>query len=198
MKTITDTEVNLSKFNSFMRIYVIGNGPSATRRKLGKIIDSGFVVRINNFQIAGFSQFLGTKTDLLFTCRLNEYFDTIQSFKEVILCLLMDPLDGVSVPPHVLTASNISEVILWPEIDQLTKRLRFPPNQYPSTGLICILKMIKRFGFIHILGFDNFKNGNLHYFDFGSKKRPPRHDGNHERSIIQFLEKCGFLRNLTP
>lgn len=182
-----------------MRVYIIGNGPSATRRKLGKAIDAAdVVVRINCFEIAGFSEFVGTKTDILFTCRLNEFLQTIRLFKEVIICLLMNPLNGVVVPRDVLTAPNISEVILWPEVEELTRSLGFPGNSYPSTGFICILKMIKRFGFVNIAGFDHFKNGNLHYFNHGSKADPPRHDGNHEKEIIKLFENAGLIRNLTP
>lgn len=181
-----------------MRVYIIGNGPSATRRKLGKAIDAAdVVVRINCFETAGFSQFVGTKTDILFTCRLNEFLDTIDLFNEIILCLLMNPLDGVTIPADVLTAPNISEIILWPEVESLTRNLGFPGNSYPSTGFICILKMIKRFGFVNIVGFDHFQAGNLHYFKHGSSRKPPRHDGNHEKSIINLFEKAGLIRNLT-
>lgn len=182
-----------------MKVYIIGNGPSATRRRLGKIIDSGdVVVRINNFKIGGFSEFVGTKTDILFTCRLNEYLETIRLFKEVVVCLLLNPFLDVHVPKDVLNSPNISEVIHWPEVDQMTKKLGFPGNHYPSTGLLCILKMIKRFGFVNILGFDSFKNGNLHYFNFGDKSHPPRHSHCHERLIINNLVAMGFVRNLTP
>lgn len=182
-----------------MKVYIIGNGPSAIRRKLGKIIDAGdVVVRINNFQIGGFAEYVGTKTDILFTCRLNEYLHTIRLFPEVVICLLLNPFLDVEIPKDVLNAPNISEVIYWSEVNEMTRKLGFPGKCYPSTGLLCILKMIKRFGLVHILGFDSFKTGNLHYFKFGDKTRPPRHSADFERSVINNLVNMGFVRNLTP
>jgi len=63
-----------------MSVFIIGNGPSATRNKLGHIIDrADVVVRINDFKTKGFEPFVGTKTDILFTCRLNEYLNTLHT-----------------------------------------------------------------------------------------------------------------------
>jgi len=174
------------------KVYIIGNGPSATAHRIGDEIDrADFVVRINNFQTAGHEPFVGTKTDLLFTCRLNEYLNTLNQFPEVILCLLMNPLDGVTIPPELISAPNVSMHISWDHVNDLTPRLGLRENCYPSTGLLCILTMLERFNHVNITGFDNFENGNGHYFAPGPRLTPPRHDGPGERAIIFNLVERG-------
>lgn len=175
-------------------VFIIGNGPSATRQELGKTIDAAdTVVRLNDFQTSGFEAFVGTKTDILFTCRLNEYIETIGEFPEVILSLLMNPLDGVTIPDKVLHAPNITEHIDWFEVGKITVAMGLHADFYPSTGMICILKMIRRFGHVNITGFDNFKHGNKHYYQLGRRLIPTRHNGHRERELIQLFQQLGFL-----
>lgn len=175
-------------------VFIVGNGPSATRYKLGKEIDAAdVVVRLNDFKTKGFEPFVGSKTTLLFTCRLNEYIFTLGQFPEVILCLLMNPLDGVTIPEDVINSPNISERIDWPEIDILTKWLPLAPHCYPSTGLLCVLKMVKRFGHVTVVGFDHFTNGNGHYYENGHRLEPTRHDGPGEAAIFKLLNIRGLL-----
>lgn len=176
------------------KVFIVGNGPSAKDLRLGKAIDAAdIVVRINDFKTKGFEQYVGTKTTILFTCRLNEYILTLAQFPEVIICLLMNPLDGVEIPSELIQAPNVSERIEWPEVNTLTDWLPLAPNCYPSTGLLCILKMVKRFGHVNIIGFDNFKGGNGHYYEQGTGLDPYRHDGPGEASIIKFLHDRGQL-----
>lgn len=176
------------------KIFIVGNGPSARHHQIGDMIDrADFVVRINNFQTVGHEKFVGTKTDLLFTCRLNEYLTNLNQFPEVIICLLMNPLDGVTIPQELINSPNVSRQITWDQVNELTPWLRLRENCYPSTGMLCILTMLERFDHVHIIGFDNFANGNRHYFKRGRRLTPPRHDGPGERSIIEQLAASGFL-----
>lgn len=176
------------------KVFIIGNGPSARHNQIGAHIDrASFVVRINNFQTAGHKKYVGTKTDLLFTCRLNEYMTDLDRFPEVILCLLMNPLDGVTIPQELINSPNVSRRIDWDQVNELTPRLGLRENCYPSTGLLCILTMLERFDHVHIVGFDNFVNGNRHYFQDGPRLDPPRHDGDGERRLIELLAKSGQL-----
>ena len=176
------------------KVYIVGNGPSACSKPLGQEIDAAdVVVRINNFKTQGFEQYVGTKTDILFTCRLNEYFDTLQNFPEVILCLLMNPLDGVEIPQEMITAPNISERIDWPEVDRMTALLNLKENCYPSTGFICMLKMVDRFRHVNVVGFDHFAQQNGHYFAPGARITPPRHDADGERRWFQAYKDRGLL-----
>jgi hypothetical protein len=105
-------------------VFIIGNGPSATSQKLGKTIDAAdIVVRINDFKTKGLEQYVGQKTDILFTCRLNEYLHTLDQFPEVILSLLMNPLEGITIPDPLIRSPNISRVIDWPEVNAMTEKL---------------------------------------------------------------------------
>jgi len=48
------------------KFLLIGNGPSATRKKVGKLIDEfdGIVVRFNDYKIEGYEAYVGTRTDM--------------------------------------------------------------------------------------------------------------------------------------
>lgn len=181
-------------YNKAQKIYVIGNGPSALRHRRRKEIDrADVVVRMNNFKTDGFERWVGSKTDILFTCRLNEYLETLDQFPQVVLCLLMNPLDGVTIPDKLIQAPNVVEVIDWPEVMELTARLNLREDCYPSTGLLCVLKMLRRFGHLNLMGFDNFRDGNQHYFTPGNRLDPPRHDGPGERRILVELQDLGLV-----
>jgi hypothetical protein len=176
------------------KIFIVGNGPSAIAKKIGAEIDqSDIVIRINDFKTTGYEQFVGTKTDILFTCRLNEYLNTLHTFPEVVLCLLMNPLDGVTIPEKLLTSKNIVKNITWDEIKPLIKLFEFKNNTYPSTGLLCLLYAINRFGPVHITGFDNFSKGNAHYYQIEGRPFPFRHDGSRERNIINAMIDLGTI-----
>ena len=50
------------------QICIVGNGPSALKNKRGKMIDScDRVIRINDFVLEGYEEFIGSKTDVWFT-----------------------------------------------------------------------------------------------------------------------------------
>jgi hypothetical protein len=176
------------------KVFIIGNGPSATAVKRGALIDAAdVVVRINDFKTEGYEEFVGSKTDILFTCRLNEYMLTLHQFPEVIISLLMNPLDGVVIPDELLLHPNISTQIHWPQVKIITALLSIKKNCYPSTGLLCILFMAIRYGQVSITGFDFFADGNRHYYSNGDRPVPTRHDGKREKEIIQLLVKKGAV-----
>lgn len=178
-------------------VFVIGNGPSAMLQRLGARIDSADVVlRINDFQTKGYEEFVGSKTDILFTCRLNEYRLTIQQFKEVVLCLLMNPLNGVTIESSVLQSPNIVHAIDWPEVQELAKNLDLRAECYPSTGFMAILYTLRRFGHAYILGFDGLRSGNRHYYEEGDRAVPVRHDGERELLWLQQFERLGLITRL--
>jgi hypothetical protein len=50
------------------KICIVGNGPSALKNKRGKMIDScDRVIRMNDFVLEGYDEFIGSKTDVWFT-----------------------------------------------------------------------------------------------------------------------------------
>lgn len=178
-------------------IYIIGNGPSALAKPLGTRIDhAGVVIRLNDFKTTGFEQFVGTRTDILFTCRLNEYFDTLHKFREVVLCLLMNPLDGVTVPDEVLNFANIVHRIDWPAVEAITPTLGLRDGCYPTTGFLAVMYAIRRFGHVNLIGFDGLGGGNRHYYEDDARAIPIRHDGNREREWLDLFETLGLITDL--
>lgn len=178
-------------------IFIIGNGPLALQHKWGKTIDAAdFVIRINDFRTVGYEEYVGRRTDLLFTCRLNEYIHTLHTFREVVLCLVMNPLDGVTIPQELFNLPNIVHRIEWPDIQDPTRVLGLRENCYPTTGMLAMLYAIARFGHVHILGFDGLGNGNRHYYEDKDRAFPSRHDGRREREHIENWEALGLLTDM--
>lgn len=181
-----------------METFVIGNGPTALRQEHGARIDrAAHVVRLNDFRTAGYEAQVGRRTTLLFTCRLNEYLHTLHQFPEVVLCLLMNPLEGVTIPDELLHAPNVVKTIDWPEVEALAPLLQLRAGCYPSTGLLAILYAVRRFGHAYLLGFDGLGGGNRHYYEDGIRAVPTRHDGARERDWIDTLEALGLVTDLT-
>lgn len=177
-----------------MKVIVIGNGASLLKSKLGKLIDEfDIIIRLNDFKTEGFEEHVGSKTDILFTCTLKDLNtpELIGKFPEVIVALLMNPHDGVEITEEVLASPNISESINWPQAFELRDQIGLKDPQYPSTGLLCIDNMVKRFKSITIAGFDNFKQGNKHYFEAKARKKSPAHNGDAEAAYIQTLVDAG-------
>jgi hypothetical protein len=178
--------------------FLIGNGPSALSRRLGDQIDAAdVVIRINDFKTDGFEEFIGKRTTVLFTCRLNEYLDTLHQFPCVVLCLLMNPLDGVTIPDELINATNILEHIDWPDIDRLTPMLGLREGCYPSTGFLATMFAIRKYGHVKLVGFDGLGGGNRHYYEAGVRAVPTRHDGDRERDWLNLFERLGFITDLS-
>jgi hypothetical protein len=178
--------------------FVIGNGPSALRHDLGARIDRATnVVRLNDFRTAGYEAQVGTRTTMLFTCRLNEHLATLDRFPEVVLCLLMNPLDGVEIPGEALRAPNVVDTITWPMVEALLPRLGLREGCYPSTGFLAVLYALRRFGHVFVVGFDGLGGGNRHYYEDGVRAVPTRHDGDRERDWLDALQGVGLITDLT-
>ena len=56
--------------NKKRNVLIIGNGPSVKKMKIGKFIDQGdfFIIRINNYEISRFEEYIGTLTSLWVCC----------------------------------------------------------------------------------------------------------------------------------
>lgn len=178
--------------------FVIGNGPSATAHHLGHEIDrADNVIRLNDFKTEGFEKFVGSRTTILFTCRLNEYLKTLHHFPQVILCLLMNPLDGVTIPEHLLQSPNIIDRIGWPQVEELTPKLRLRADCYPTTGFLAVLYALRHFGHVNIVGFDGLGAGNRHYYEDQTRPHAIRHDGEREGEWLRLFGRLGLVTNLS-
>lgn len=67
------------------RIIVIGNGKGVLKSKKRDFIDNSVVVRINNFKINGYEDYVGTRTDI-YSCneRYLDFIDTSTEFREKV------------------------------------------------------------------------------------------------------------------
>lgn len=185
-----------------MKCIIIGNGESAIKND-GKIIDSfDKVVRLNNFETVGYEEFVGTKTDLLFTCTLENYsVKELSKFPEIILALINNEDGTIDNNVLIKTAlsKNISDVITWTEARILGEKVaNIEWNQYFSTGLLAIYYMIfiKEYD-VTITGFDNFIDGrSSHYFEPNRQNFPSRHNGEKEKKYIEILVRENKLKIL--
>lgn len=180
-----------------MKVIVIGNGPSALENKTN-VDQFDVVVRINHFLTTGYEEYVGTKTDILFTCRLNEYNtpELIGQFKEVHLFLLMNPCEGVEISQEVLQSPNITHIYGWNEARVMGILMGCKKGCYPSTGFAAIVRMMERFGHIYIKGFDHFGPGNRHYFNPNNRPKPYRHDSKAERKAVDRFITNGLITKL--
>lgn len=64
-------------------IIVIGNGKGVLKSKKRDFIDDSIVIRINNFKINGYEDYVGTRTDI-YSCneRYLDFIDTSTEFRE--------------------------------------------------------------------------------------------------------------------
>lgn len=182
------------------KVIVIGSGSSLLKAKLGALIDEfDVVIRMNDFKTEGFEDKVGKKVDILFTCTLRDRntVEALEEFEEVIACLLMNPHDGVELGEDVLSSPKITESIDWPEAFKLRDEMGLEEPQYPSTGILCINWAVKRYGQIHIAGFDNFKTGNKHYFEAKARKKSTAHNSDAEAAFIEKLVDAGTVSILS-
>ena len=79
-------------------------------------------------------------------------------------------------------------------MNELTAALGMTADHYPSTGLICLVKMVRRFGAVNIVGFDHFMAGNRHYYEAGARSIPTRHDADRERYWFKLFNQLGLVQ----
>jgi len=144
--------------NSF--IIIIGNGDCVSKLKLGNIIDSyETVVRINNYKIDGFEEYIGTKTNVWSTYggldvlkRDTANIDTILVINKAI-DLDINKLDSSKC---IFKNVNVFDILKNNEI--------LVDEFIPSTGLCTVLYYVNTYKIpIVYYGFDFFKSG--HYFN---------------------------------
>ena len=179
-------------------VVLIGNGPSATRKKNGFIIDSfDTVVRFNDYEIEGYEEHVGKKTTVwaindiyradkiayrkqeLWSCQVLVYGNkNIQACRE-------NEIDYVRLLSYKRTI-----------LDNL--REKWKPHARPTLGLIVIsyFLFVLKYEKIFITGFDHMdpKKGR-HYF-FNRYKRHPHEDPNAEKRICDRLRKEGRIVDL--
>lgn len=195
---------DLNTMRSADRVMLVGNSPRLIGAGLGESIDAAdFVIRLNDFELAGFERDVGTRTDLWFSsanrvARPNagaadfsriwlaqpypQHFPELPDFALARLGLPLTTANTRYLPPHIHT---------------LTARLIYPR---PSSGLrmIALLEFFLQRDY-SIAGFSFFDDADMHYFDRGEKRLPvgEMHAIEFERDFVaDVLEPFGHLKRL--
>lgn len=186
-------EEPIQHWNKNAKVIIVGNGPSVLEKENGELIDSfNGIVRLNDFKLEGFEKHTGKRVSTVFTCRLDCYSrDFIERYwPRFITCFLTDPWNGVKANPFILNMNMIEQSIGWDQLPYFRLQFGMTEPEYPSTGLMAIWWAIYHYGSVTITGFDNFKNGNRHYYEEGDRMDPSPHAPEiQERWIWQQQEK---------
>jgi len=160
---------------------LIGNGPSALSKKLGKEIDEfDTVVRFNTYRIEGFEEYVGTKTDIWVTTDIFPAWH--KDYKEVILCSYNRREDNRTVlkmKEYYPQAHNFPE---W-SWQETIKLMGFSA---PSSGAVAAVY----FKNVYIYGFDFFAGDRHHY---GDKIEACHHNAKYEMEYFRKLITGGKI-----
>ncbi|MEM6531794.1 MAG: glycosyltransferase family 29 protein [Myxococcota bacterium] len=193
------------------RVLVVGNSPSVRRKKLGAIVDRfDRVIRINNFAIDGFEEWVGTRTDDAVVSFACQHHGPVAQLKPEQLHVYLGPRDGERDQLQEyfqredrlsLDLSRVDVVDRERYFDTLRDELGCTESQWPSTGLVAIQWAVDHFGSTHdvyIHGFSFFReSGNelAHYFDW-SPGRDEHHDFYLEARYVQSLLDLNLIATL--
>jgi len=157
------------------------------------------VVRFNNFQLAGYEAFVGTKTNVIarracddVKLHASDSFDSMLCF--VTYCKWTDGMTSVArqIKSHY---GDKCEVIGWQKCKQISQQvgLKHPHEEWASIGILAIGLLAERYGANRLVihGFDGLnahgQNEVLHYFDV-----PPK-DSRYHAGLkeLEFIKKLG-------
>ncbi|MBE3144977.1 MAG: glycosyltransferase family 29 protein [Planctomycetes bacterium] len=162
------------------KILLIGNGPSALSRKLGKEIDEfPLVARFNTYRIKGYEEFVGTKTDYWITCDVHPRWQN--EYRKIFLCSYNRRQDN-----HILIELRKK----YPDCDHFPEwawkeTLEGIKFDAPSTGAVAATYFSKDHE-VYIYGFDFFAGQKHHYGDGidAGPNHSPKHEFEYFRKII--------------
>lgn len=154
------------------KIAIVGNSPSLKDSKLGNLIDTyDYIIRVNNYNIVGYEQNVGTRVDLWATAASRSYKGLIRDVEpQETLCVI---------------GKNKQENKMLYAIEVAKTRLNMPENNFimldffqqislelyamhvqPSTGFRTIIWLSQVIQCsISTFGFDFFQSSNHHYYD---------------------------------
>lgn len=166
--------------NKQTKIVIIGNSPSITNSKMGNEIDRfDIVIRLNNYVINGFEEYIGKKTDYVFVTFATKYNKELMQINKSKIYLFaaehynnmnflktrMNRTDAIQINPY--------DVNILPEyyFSLLNRKVGLLGNERCSIGLIAINWAIRNFintCDIYTYGIDFFKGSTNvinHYFN---------------------------------
>ena len=176
-----------------MNVCVIGNGPSATKHKNGNFIDQcDKVIRMGNFQVEGYEEFIGSKTDIYISRwkKLEANFSRVNKLS-IWLAYPEPPHNWCShytqeesVIRNNLAIRDLSVTYTPPEIEEAYKDIYKPYNNIlanssdarcgfniPDTGMVAIdmARCLFNGSKIYTTGIDCYFLGSDYYYNRGVK-----------------------------
>tara|TARA_B100000700_G_C14990786_1_gene831208 strand:+ start:931 stop:1527 length:597 start_codon:yes stop_codon:yes gene_type:complete len=190
------------------KILIIGNGSSVLSQKLGdKINEFPIIARINNYQINGYEDYIGSKTDIWINGANSKLTLPISIPNEVFVFLPSEI--------YFKKESNIDQYVssrlkldrnkfnIIPKNDILDYEDELNSNRL-TTGLYAIMWALSKYENIYIHGFDFFINSKSHYYDsklihFINEKilnKGYKHDNEKEYTFVNELIKKNKIKRL--
>ena len=187
-------------------IAIVGNGPSELgKRHRAKIDVFDFVLRFNNFRVAGFEQDYGSRTDLWATTFYHDIIPPqIESVKRVLCVYRFDQPTffperySWNYPNHVQGFQDRTVMIPKHFFTELWAVLL-----YPTAGISLLWWYWRTYGNLDrkaIFGFSFLNSAHqYHYWDRSSSSELDQvHDGDKERTLFQImLESDGLNPHLS-
>jgi len=163
-------------------LLLIGNGPSVLRARLGDEIDgfSGKIVRFNNYSIAGFEEFVGSRTD---------FWVTLAKFREASSHVHEKRFFCRTCPEEEqqrIISSIGGELEVIPHSSKLKTGLMMQFN-HPSTGAIMTGYFLDKGYNIWIYGFDYLNEELPHHYNGDGIVRGPWHNYEKEKAFFKKL-----------
>ena len=202
--------------NKYLKVLIIGNGPSILEKEYGKEIDKfDIVIRLNDYKIKGYEKNVGEKTDLWFT-GLGWQLDKRKSNKKTLICshkfykrkdVLKQVEKKIIFSKDENTCKNEKKNIYYVNNPHMFKYQKYVSDKKYmfSTGMCAILTAINYFyNPITIVGFDGGiekrKGGTgkvmPHYYERKTEVGKGVHNFNKEQEIIKELMMEGKLKIL--
>lgn len=168
-------------------ILLIGNGPSATDYKMGKVIDTfPYVARFNTFRIHGFKEYVGTKCDVWITCDRFPQWQGQYDYKEIYF---VSPVRHRINPALLKIRTEMPEAKPFPDWawDEVFKIM----GSHPSSGGLAAYYFSKSYDRVYLYGFDCFQASRHHY---GDHNDACHHNAEKERVFVDKLLSEGIVR----
>lgn len=195
-----------------MKVLLIGNGPSAIEKDMGKRIDSNefdLVCRINRGHKQdngnlnkGFEKQVGTRCDVWFCSdlRLKLAKERTKEYNQIFVYFPSFKFNKNVQESINKNFPNIS--ILDPFYEQnINKLFNFSPR-WPSTGIVAMQYLQSTGEDVYIYGFDtyDFKYDNHHYFENKPNKYKNLNHNDHsptlEKEYINYMIKNNKIKIL--
>ncbi len=190
-------------------LLIVAGGESVLKNEYGNEIDVFDTVgRINNYRIAGFKEYVGTKTDIWFN-GANQGLKKRADIPERVIVLIPAEIlkrKGESIHQRICTRLGVDreDYELVPRSDILEYESHIGVKR-PTTGTSSILWGIDHFETVVIHGFDFFIDTKSHYNDNvllrwlvsqGRIKKAGKHDMQQEKKYVESLIEKGAVVQL--